>query len=50
MTFWYWFTHWFYLSKWQLMNIPAWYEIVGILIIFAIIGLILVIIVAIHNY
>ncbi|WP_252321115.1 hypothetical protein [Spiroplasma endosymbiont of Lariophagus distinguendus] len=44
MTFWYWFTHWFYLSRWELMNVPIWYEIVASLIIIGIIGLILVII------
>ncbi|WP_342276400.1 hypothetical protein [Spiroplasma endosymbiont of Nebria brevicollis] len=41
MTFWYWFTHWFYLSRWKLMNVPIWYEIVASLIIIGIIGLIL---------
>lgn len=41
MTFWYWFTNWFYLSKWELMNVSIWYEIVASLIIMGIIGLIL---------
>ncbi|WJG71248.1 hypothetical protein SIXOD_v1c26250 [Spiroplasma ixodetis Y32] len=44
MTFWYWFTHWFYLSKWELMNVPIWYQIVASLIILGTIGLILAII------
>ncbi len=43
MTFWYWFTHWFYLSKWELMNVPIWYELVASLIILITIGLILAI-------
>ncbi|WJG70212.1 hypothetical protein SIXOD_v1c16170 [Spiroplasma ixodetis Y32] len=44
MTFWYWFTYWFYLSKWELMNVPIWYQIVASLIILGTIGLILAII------
>ncbi|WP_375318322.1 hypothetical protein [Spiroplasma endosymbiont of Virgichneumon dumeticola] len=36
MTKWDWFTHWFYLSRWELMNVPIWYEIVASLIIIGI--------------
>lgn len=41
MSFWYWFTHLLYLSKWELMNVPIWYQIVASLIILSTIALIL---------